>query len=129
MDLPEHCFYLGKEIVGGIASQLFDAHLVKAKAVSQFRCRGADRGVNVARGEPVNGKSLDQPEGHGFVGGAGKSLVDTALEHLTAINHRPDVGNGAERGVLAKIGPIVIIGYHPRAVIGNIGGRSFLHCK
>ena len=96
MDLAQYGFYLGEQIVGRHPAQLLDAGLVETQAVSQFLCRRPQGRIDVAGGEPMDGKRVNQPQCHGPVGRTGEGLLDAGFEHLAAINDRPDIRHCTE---------------------------------
>ena len=115
-DLAQHGFDLREQVVRRLAAEVLDSRLVQAQTVPQFLRRGAERGVNVLVGQAMDRQSVDDPQRHRPVGRAGERLSDARLQHLAAIDHRLDVGIGAEGGIAAQRVPVGVVGDQPRAV-------------
>ena len=115
--LAQHGLHQREQVVGRIAAELLDLRLIQTQAVAQLRRGGAERGVHVPVRQAVHGQAVDDAQRHRLVGGAGVRLADARFQHAAAIDHRLDVGFGAEGRVLAQRAPEVVVGDQPGAVL------------
>ena len=120
VDFAQDRFHLGKEVVGRVSAQVLDAGLVETERVAQLFGRGAQGCVDVSGRQPVDRERVDDAERHGLVRRPGEGLCDTGLQHLAAIDHRLDVRNGAEGGILAQVRPVAVVGDETGPVLRHL---------
>ena len=54
MDFSQNCLDLGAQIVCRITTEIFNSRLVQAQGIPEFFRCGADRSMDIARGQAVN---------------------------------------------------------------------------
>ncbi len=70
---------------------------------------------------------MNNPQRHGFIWGPRESLLDAGFEHLAAIDDRPDLGYGAEGGVLLECVPVAVEGDQSGLVLRHVFAENALH--
>ena len=70
---------------------------------------------------------MDEAQRHRLVLLTGDGVLDAGFQHLAAIDDRPDLGNGAERGVLLERVPVAVEGDQARLVLRHVLTENALH--
>ena len=118
-----------EEIIGGVAAHFRGARVVEAETIAELLRRETERGVQVARGEAVNGEALDDADGQGLVGLFRKGALDLGFKGGAAFDDGFDFGQGAVGRVFLERLPIAVEGDDAGAVLGHFLGDQFLDGK
>ena len=70
---------------------------------------------------------MDQAQRHRLVLLAGDGVLDAGFQHLAAIDDRPDLGNGAEGGVLLERVPVAVKGDQAGFVLRHVLAENAFH--
>ena len=124
----------GDELAADRADDLLESHLdgaeqevrvwlrqrhEQAEAIAQFLGCGAQRRVDLARGQPQHAQSVDQAQSQRAIGGPGVGGEDTFFENLAFLDHLANLRYAAQRRVLLQYGPVVVVADQARLVFGH----------